>query len=175
MNGQSLLQQISWREMTGYMRDTLLRDSDVFSMAHALELRVPFLDREVATAAFQVADCLKLSSRMSKPVLVEATRDLLPDEVWNRPKQGFVLPFADWMHGPLAAEVAATLGDTARLRALGLHPDAVGAVWSAFVRGQAGVSWSRPWAIYALMRWAATHGINDAALAEPRLAGAAAP
>ena len=171
----SLLQQVSWRELTGYMRDTLLRDSDVFSMAHALELRVPFLDREVASAAFQVADSLKLSNRMSKPVLVEATRDLLPEAVWDRPKQGFVLPFADWMHGPLAAEVTATLGDAERVDALGLDAEAVRAVWSGFVRGQVGVSWSRPWAIFALMRWAEAHDINAIAPAEPHLVGTASP
>jgi asparagine synthase (glutamine-hydrolysing) len=149
------------------MRNTLLRDSDVFSMAHALELRVPFLDREVAAAAFQVGDALKLSRRVTKPILVDAARDLLPSEVWDRPKQGFVLPFASWMHGALAAEVTATLGETDRLHALGLDADAVRDVWSGFIRGQPGVTWSRPWAIYAFLRWAAAHGIGDAFVSEP--------
>ena len=171
----SLLQQVSWRELTGYMRNTLLRDSDVFSMAHALELRVPFVDTDVASAAFHVADSLKLSNRMSKPVLVDAAGDLLPDEVWDRPKQGFVLPFAEWMHGPLAAEVTAALGDAGRLRALGLDPEAVRGVWSGFIRGQVGVSWSRPWAIYALMRWAEAHGINETVKVEPHLVGVVSP
>jgi asparagine synthase (glutamine-hydrolysing) len=168
----TLLQQASWRELTGYMRDTLLRDSDMFSMAHALELRVPFLDREVVSAAFQVADRLKLSRRMAKPVLVDAARDLLPHEVWNRPKQGFVLPFADWMHGRLAPDVAATLGDAPRVRALGLRPTDVWSIWCRFRNGQGGMSWSRPWAIYALARWAEAHGINEANVDEPVPAGA---
>jgi asparagine synthetase B (glutamine-hydrolysing) len=171
----SVLQQVSWRELTGYMRNTLLRDSDVFSMAHALELRVPFLDREVASVAFDVADGLKLSGRMTKPLLVDATRDLLPTEVWDRPKQGFVLPFADWMLGPLAAEVTATLGGGDRIRALGLDPDAVRDVWSAFIRGRAGVTWSRPWALFSLLRWAAAHGLADAEVVEPEIAEVAAP
>ena len=163
----SLLQQVSWRELTGYMRNTLLRDSDVFSMAHALELRVPFIDGEVAAAAFAVADSLKLSRGSSKPLLVEAARDLLPDDVWNRPKQGFVLPFADWMRGPLAREVDATLGDRDRLHALGISPDAARTVWSSFMRGEAGVTWSRPWALYSLARWAEANGIDDSAELEP--------
>ena len=171
----SVLQQVAWRELTGYMRNTLLRDSDVFSMAHALELRVPFLDREVAAAAFNVADSLKLSRRMTKPLLVDAARDLLPNEVWNRPKQGFVLPFADWMLGPLAAEVTATLGDAGRIHALGLNPDGVRGVWSAFIRGRAGVTWSRPWALFSLVRWAAAHGLGDAEAVETEVAEAAAP
>ena len=155
----SVLQQVSWRELTGYMRNTLLRDSDVFSMAHGLELRVPFVDREVASAAFAVADALKLRSGVTKPVLVDAVRDLLPTEVWNRPKQGFVLPFADWMRGPLAADVAAALGDADALEAIGIDSRAAAGIWSGFVRGQPGITWSRPWSIYALARWAATHGV----------------
>jgi asparagine synthase (glutamine-hydrolysing) len=168
----SVLRQVSWRELTGYMRNTLLRDSDVLSMAHGLELRVPFLDREVISAAFQIEDSLKLSRRVAKPVLVDATRDLLPAEVWDRPKQGFVLPFASWMHGALAAEVTTTLGDVDRIQSVGLNADAVRAVWSGFIRGQAGVTWSRPWALYALLRWAAAHNIGAADVAEPDVAEA---
>ena len=164
----SLLQQVSLHELTGYMRNTLLRDSDVFSMAHALELRVPFIDAEVATTAFGAADDLKLASGTCKPLLVDATRDLLPDEVWNRPKQGFVLPFADWMSGTLAAEVDATLGDSDRLRALGIAPEAARIVWSAFVNRQAGVTWSRPWSLYSLVRWAVANGIEDVAAVDAR-------
>ena len=171
----SVLRQVSWREFTGYMRNTLLRDSDVFSMAHALELRVPFLDREVIAAAFHADDALKLSRGVTKPLLVDATEDLLPSDVWDRPKQGFVLPFASWMHGALAAEVTETLGDADRVRSLGLNPNEVRAVWSAFIRGRKGVTWSRPWALFALLRWAAAHGIGSIDEAEPEVAAAAAP
>ncbi|HUQ80918.1 MAG TPA: asparagine synthase (glutamine-hydrolyzing) [Gemmatimonadaceae bacterium] len=156
--GRTLMQQVSWRELTGYMRNTLLRDSDVFSMSHALELRVPFLDREVAVAAFETADALKLSRGVTKPLLVAAARDLLPDEVWNRPKQGFVLPFGDWMRAPLAGEVRDTLGDRDRLQAVGIDATAAGEIWTSFLRGDAGVTWSRPWALYALVRWATLNG-----------------
>jgi asparagine synthase (glutamine-hydrolysing) len=162
----SVLQQVSWRELTGYMRNTLLRDSDVFSMAHGLELRVPFLDRDVVAAAFAADDAHKLSRRTTKPLLIDAVRDLLPDEVWDRPKQGFVLPFAAWMHGALAAEVTATLGDRDALHAVGLNAESVRMVWSAFVRGQAGMTWSRPWALYALVRWASANGLACAVPAE---------
>jgi asparagine synthase (glutamine-hydrolysing) len=113
-----------------------------------------------------VADSLKLSRGVSKPLLVDAARDLLPDEVWNRPKQGFVLPFADWMRGPLAAEVKATLGDEGRLNSIGIDPDAAQGVWSAFVARQPGVTWSRPWALYSLVRWATEHGVDGAGVTD---------
>ena len=161
--GLTLLQQVSWRELTGYMRNTLLRDSDVFSMAHALELRVPFIDREVASVAFSAADTVKVAGGVSKPLLVDAVSDLVPREVWDRPKQGFVLPFSDWMRGPLASAIATTLGDGDRVAALGISPNAARDVWSAFLRGEPGITWSRPWALYSLVRWATQHDVLDVA------------
>jgi asparagine synthase (glutamine-hydrolysing) len=151
--GLSLLQQVSWYELTGYMRSTLLRDSDVFSMAHALELRVPFVDRGVAAASLQVADALKLRRGRAKPVLVDAMRDLLPVEVWDRPKQGFTLPFDRWMRQELRREVHSAFTD-ARLSRVGMKGSAARDVWEGFLRSRPGYTWSRPWAIYTLVRWA---------------------
>jgi asparagine synthase (glutamine-hydrolysing) len=148
--GLPLLQRVSWHETAGYMRDTLLRDSDVFSMAHGLELRVPFVDPAVAAAAAAVDDRLKLG-RGSKPLLVAAVADLLPREVWDRPKQGFTLPFAAWLRGALRDEVAGAFADGAWER-VGVDAAAARAVWSDFGAGHAG--WSRPWALYTLLRWA---------------------
>jgi asparagine synthase (glutamine-hydrolysing) len=163
LTGVGVLQQVSLLELTGYMRETLLRDSDAFSMAHALELRVPFVDREVMGAAFAGVDCFELSDGEPKPLLAAAVRDLIPEDVWNRPKQGFVLPFADWMRGPLASEVGNALGDADRLDAVGLHPATVRDVWSRYLRGDAGMTWSRPWALYALVRWSMANGVDGTA------------
>jgi asparagine synthase (glutamine-hydrolysing) len=151
--GLSVLQEVSWRELSGYMRHTLLRDSDVFSMAHALELRVPFIDREVAAASASIDDSLKLAAGTAKPLLVGAFRDVLPREVWDRPKRGFTLPFERWMRGPLREEVESALS-TDRVARVGLSRTATRSVWAAFLGSRGGVNWSRPWALYTLVRWA---------------------
>ena len=156
--GLTLLQQVSWYETTGYMRNTLLRDSDVFSMAHALELRVPFVDRVVADASFACADALKLRNGASKPLLLSAVEDLLPREVWDRPKRGFTLPFSVWMQGPLAAAIDGELRTDALAR-VGLETTEARAVWSSFRAGD-GMTWSRPWALYTLARWAREHDMS---------------
>ncbi|HEX8430031.1 MAG TPA: asparagine synthase (glutamine-hydrolyzing) [Longimicrobium sp.] len=155
--GLSLLGRVSWYESTGYMRDTLLRDSDVFSMAHGLELRVPFVDRAVAEAAASVDDGLKMARGSSKPLLVAAVADLLPREVWDRPKQGFTLPFAAWLRGELAGEVASGL-DPARLARVGIDGAEADRVWRGFLDGRVG--WSRPWALYTLVTWAERNGVG---------------
>jgi asparagine synthase (glutamine-hydrolysing) len=94
--------ELSWGEITHYMRDTLLRDSDAMSMAHSIELRVPFLDNALVQTVLAYSAKEKFNPRLPKSLLLAATKDLLPEQIWNRPKMGFSLPMADWMRGPLA-------------------------------------------------------------------------
>lgn len=156
----STLQQVTWLEATGYMRNTLLRDSDVFSMAHGLELRVPFVDVEVVKAVNAISDRVKSLGRVTKPLLVSALSDLLPAAVWDRPKQGFTLPFAIWLRGALRDAVHAELSGPG-VASVGLDPLAVKEIWNGFVSGGA-IGWSRPWALYTLVRWAHAHGLTMA-------------
>jgi len=155
----SLLQQVSVYETTGYMRNTLLRDSDVFSMAHGLELRVPFVDREVARVAMSFPDSDKLNGKISKPLLVGAMRDVLPASLLTRPKQGFTLPFERWMRNEMRAEVDAVLTSAALIRD-GLSSVEVARVWSDFENRRGGITWSRPWALYTLKRWADQNDVS---------------
>jgi asparagine synthase (glutamine-hydrolysing) len=155
----STLQEVSLYELTGYMRNTLLRDSDVFSMAHGLELRVPFVDRAVARAAASAIDGAKLKRGASKPLLVEAVRDLLPPALIDRPKQGFTLPFERWMRKEMLDEVNSLLTD-GRADLGGLRQGAVSHVWNDFLSGRAGMNWSRPWALYTLLRWAKQNEVS---------------
>ncbi len=155
----SPMQQVSLLEVSGYMRNTLLRDSDVFSMAHALELRVPLVDTMVARAAARVSDSIATQRSGIKPVLVDAVRDLLSPATIAGPKKGFTLPFETWMRGELFSEVDSVLAGSGSSR-VGLVPTAVADVWSQFQRRTSGINWSRPWALYTLLRWAAHNDLS---------------
>ena len=96
-----VMAELSWGEMSHYMRYTLLRDSDAMSMAHSLELRVPFLDTPLVTRVLAYPAHVKFKPGRPKDLLLRATEDLLPEEIWNRPKMGFSLPMRAWMLGPL--------------------------------------------------------------------------
>lgn len=85
--------QISELELTTYMRNQLLRDSDVTSMAWGLELRVPFVDRELLEQVAKIPAHIRL--RPGKKLLVEAVPEI-PEWVVSRPKQGFRFPFDQW-------------------------------------------------------------------------------
>ena len=93
--------RISVLELGGYLRSTLLRDADAMSMAHSLELRVPFLDHELVEACLRHQAAARQPWRGYKALLRRAARDVLPAGVADGGKRGFVLPMDRWMRGPL--------------------------------------------------------------------------
>ena len=89
--------QAGWIESNLYMQNQLLRDADVMSMAHGIEIRVPFLDRDFVNLAQNIQSDIKYSGAFPKQLLIDSFIDELPEPVWNRPKMGFSFPFAEWM------------------------------------------------------------------------------
>ncbi len=79
----------------------MLQKVDLASMMHSLEVRVPFLDHEVAEIAMGLPASYKVHSGLRKQILVDAYRGFLPDEVLDRPKMGFEVPFGELLRGPL--------------------------------------------------------------------------
>jgi len=144
--------RVSYLESRCYMLNTLLRDADVMSMAHGLELRVPLIDHRLAQLAMSLPGEWKIEDGTPKPLLVNALAGALPREVVTRTKRGFTLPFEHWLKDEMRAEVEKTLmeigsGPLAKV----LKAEAVKQVWKAFLEGR--TSWSRPWALYVLERW----------------------
>ncbi len=95
-----LLNRVSAAEIESYMQHVLLRDSDQMSMAHSLEIRVPFLDHQVVELATHLSNDLK-NPTSPKKFLTETFADILPEEVVNRKKMGFTLPWSVWMKNEL--------------------------------------------------------------------------
>ncbi|MBS1778707.1 MAG: asparagine synthase (glutamine-hydrolyzing) [Bacteroidetes bacterium] len=90
--------QTSYLERSLYMQGQLLKDTDMMSMWHSIEVRVPFLDVELVQLANHISEDIKFNGR-PKSLLVDAYADILPREIWDRKKQGFVFPFQAWMNG----------------------------------------------------------------------------
>jgi len=97
INQLSAYNQASWIELNLFMQNQLLRDVDVMSMTHGVEIRVPFLDREFVDLSMQINDQLKSDGELPKQLLIDSFKDILPEPVWNRPKMGFGLPFKKWL------------------------------------------------------------------------------
>lgn len=149
--------EVSRLELTHYMRNVLLRDADVMSMAHGLEVRVPLLDRGLVELVARLPPEHKMARGREKPLLVEALRDLLPPSILSRPKMGFTLPFEDWLRGRLRNEVRDVLLDPGTGGQIGaaLSAEGIKEIWDRFERGE--TSWSRPWALYVAKVWGERH------------------
>jgi asparagine synthase (glutamine-hydrolysing) len=144
-----LASRVSVLELSGYMRSVLLRDSDVLSMAHGLELRVPFLDHVLVETCLKYGLADPEGSLLNKAWLLKATGDLLPRGVADRPKQGFILPMAEWMRGPLKGFVGEGLAVIDGLKALSKIK--TGQLLDDFEHGR--LQWSRVWQFAVLGHW----------------------
>ncbi len=132
----------------------MLVKADRATMAHALELRCPFLDHRVVEWAAAMPGPMKLARGQGKKILREAFADRLPSDAFRRPKRGFEIPIADWLTGPLAERVRQAI-DPAFLRGQGLFRPELPARWLAELEsGRRDTSWQL-WTLVAFQAWAA--------------------
>jgi asparagine synthase (glutamine-hydrolysing) len=97
----SILQKITFIELQLRLPELLLMRSDKMAMANSLEIRVPFLDRDLMNFAMRVPDSYKLRDGISKePIKRLATKYVSRDYIY-RPKQGFGVPIQQWFKGKL--------------------------------------------------------------------------
>lgn len=153
------INRVSYLETRCYMLNTLLRDADVMSMAHGMELRVPLIDPQLVHAMFKVPGSLKMQRGTPKPLLVNAVRAELPDQIIHRKKQGFTFPFERWLRNEMRGEVGQSITEitNGQLRSA-VDPASASAVWRDFQQGR--TSWSRPWSLHVLQRWCERNGIT---------------
>jgi asparagine synthase (glutamine-hydrolysing) len=159
-------------ELTCYMRHQLLRDTDVMSMAHSLEVRVPFVDQQVVERVLAL-DVQTLRGGQPKQILREIARTL-PDSVrLRRDKQGFSFPFQTWLSGPLRPKLEELMRSAEAQFAGYLRPGASEYLLGAFDAGR--LHWSRPWAVAALGAAFATSDCQTSAEVSRGHATSAAP
>lgn len=126
---------ISSLELSGYLQHMLLRDADVFSLVHALELRVPLLDHAVVEVVLPLPAEWKRGQRPPKRLLVDAVGARLPPQVLHRPKRGFTFPWTDWLRGSLAPQAQERLLSSTLWQRLGFDPHGIRRLWHRFQHG----------------------------------------
>ena len=159
----SVIERVTGLCLRGYTSNQLLRDIDAASMAHSLEVRVPFLDPVVADVALSLPDTAKMGAAQphmsprsyrdagTKRILLDVAKDLLPPGFDTRVKHGFTMPFNSWLRGPLNETLRDTLSEqTVSKRGL-LEPSAVAAVRDQFLQGT--IEWPQPWLLMMLELW----------------------
>ena len=146
---------VSCFELQSYMVNTLLRDTDVVSMANSLEVRVPFLDHKLVEFVARLPKHAKYRNNLPKSLLVEAMADVLPDKVVGQSKRTFTLPWQVWLRGPLGLRLSQELANLHPALLPFLNQRSVNGSWNNFVAGK--TNWARPWSIYVLNQWVGRH------------------
>lgn len=163
VRNQSVLHAISLLELSSFIGERLLRDTDAASMAVALEVRVPLLDHVLCEAVAGLDPAYRFNPLLKKRALQSAALSRLDPSLFNRPKSGFVLPIAGWTRRGLKPELDRVFADTELIGRVGLNAATVQKLWSSYTSGKRGLHWSRVWAIYVLLTWCQSHEVSLAA------------
>lgn len=138
-------------DQMSYLPDDILTKVDRASMAVALEARVPLLDHRVVEFSWTLSAEQKIRNGQGKWLLRQVLHRYLPPSLFNRPKQGFAAPVADWLRGPLR-DWAETLLDPALLASQGaLDSVAVRTAWEQHSRGER----NHTQALWTVLMWQA--------------------
>ncbi|MEO3946853.1 asparagine synthase (glutamine-hydrolyzing) [Gorillibacterium sp. CAU 1737] len=97
--------RMQYIDMNLWMPGDILMKADKMTMAHSLELRVPFLDKEVFDVARRIPMKYRLANGTTKHIFRKAMEGIIPDFILDRPKLGFPVPMRDWMKGPRGTQV----------------------------------------------------------------------
>jgi asparagine synthase (glutamine-hydrolysing) len=138
-------------DINTWLPGDILVKADRMSMAHGLELRSPFLDREVMAVASRLSRAEKTAAGTTKFALREAVGSILPREAAERQKLGFPVPLGHWFRGELAGFPEHVLR-TARTEEW-LDKRAVLDVARRFRHGDPDVSWRQIWSLVVFSLW----------------------
>jgi asparagine synthase (glutamine-hydrolysing) len=151
-SGEDVLDRLLEVDTLTYLPDDLIAKIDIATMAHALEARSPFLDHEMMELAASIPASLKARGTEKKWVLREAMRGWLPDDLLDRPKQGFSVPLSDWFRGDLRSYVSEVLLDPSTLARGWFREDAINGMLDRHAAGADGEA-GRIWSLLMLELW----------------------
>jgi asparagine synthase (glutamine-hydrolysing) len=152
-NTDDIINTISFFELTTYLRNTLLQDTDRMSMAHALEVRVPFLDHILVEKVFKIPGNLKINGAYPKKLLVDSVKNILPQECYKRAKMGFVFPFEVWLKGKLRAYCSEQFSPQNLKDIPVLNANAAISIWNDFAHGSRRYNYSSILSLLSFIHW----------------------
>jgi asparagine synthase (glutamine-hydrolysing) len=147
-----LLQKMTYLELKNRLAELLLMRVDKMTMANSVEARVPFLDKDVVEFALGLPPRLVAGRHSGKLLLKRAVSRVLPSEIVNRRKQGFVAPVGEWFRGELGRRAQAEIRSSSLAERGLLDYDAIDGLWAQHRAGRA--DWAfQLWSVYNVSVW----------------------
>lgn len=132
----------------------MLQKVDLMSMANSLEVRSPFLDYRVVDFAFQLPSDYKIDRKMKKKIVQDAFRSLLPEALYNRPKQGFEIPLLEWFRNDFHAYIFDDLLARPSIESQGIFSfETIQALKQKLHSANPGYVQSTIWALVVFQHW----------------------
>jgi asparagine synthase (glutamine-hydrolysing) len=148
-----VLEKIPYLELRLRLPEHLLMRVDKFTMAHAVEARVPYLDHQIVEFAMRLPSAYKLKNGTGKWLLKQVAAKYLDPSLVNRPKQGFGAPLESWFRDPEFARRARALVERSQLLRAGLiDRDTVSRLLERQVTGGGGWSFQL-WTVLNALLW----------------------
>lgn len=132
--------------------DEFLLMTDRFSMAHSLEARTPFLDKEFVEFSLGIHPSIRLTPQSQKKLLRDAFKEWLPEGYTERRKQGFVLPVARWLRGPLREEAMDLFAPEVLKQAGHIRADFREFYYKRFLEGHTELA-ETIWTVFMFQQW----------------------
>jgi len=152
-SGASTIDRMLEVDARTYLVGDLIAKIDIATMAYGLEARSPFLDHELMQLAASIPASLKVRGLEKKWILREAMRGVLPDDILDRPKQGFSVPLSSWLRGDLESWATGILLDPGTLGRGYFDPTAVAGLLDRHSAAGGDDDAKRIWSLVMLELW----------------------
>lgn len=158
-NPQEALLYLKRNEFYAHMQ-RVLRKVDLMSMANSLEVRVPFLAKEVIEFSNTIIPELGIKHQNPKVLLKKALAEFIPSHLIEQQKRGFSVPIEQWMRGPLKQDIKQMIFHTPIYGAGVINVDFLHQLVRDFFNGKSVNAWGI-WQMYAWQKWAGENGLID--------------
>ena len=161
-SGGDGLAPLLWFDQKYFLPDDILVKTDRMSMAHAVEVRPPFLDHRIVEFAATLPSTLKVRGSRQKVLLKELMKDKLPASISRRKKMGFDIPAHEWLRGQLRSILVDTLSAGALDHDNLFRPDVLQTYLKLHLERRANLGYHL-WGLMILFLWMKKWGIQSTA------------
>lgn len=148
------INEVLLTDMQLVLPNDMLTKVDMMSMANSLEVRTPFLDYKVVNFAFSLPQSSKIDGGMKKKIVQDAFREMLPPELYKRPKHGFEVPLLKWFQNELKPMIVDDLLSDSFIEAQGVfNVKEIQRLKAQLFSNNPGDIHARIWALVVFQHW----------------------